>query len=235
MKLLLSILFLSLPLCIFSQEESQDLTEYEKKLWLFEFNVELVNPVNAFARNKPDNTVGVSLSLLRERKIDGPLFWGGSFYLFSLGSENTTYVDTQSLEDISDRAVSLAMGFDLVFRYYLDYYIGNVEPFFEAVFGPRMFYSYTSTQSLTLGESIGFDVAEFDMSIAYGLGVGLHTTVYEQYGINTKAIFQPGFISEYLAKRNDDTIDSDNPLDYFRTVNSTSDIFRFQIGFVAIF
>ncbi len=235
MKLLLSILFLTVPLFIFSQEDIEEIETYQRKLWVIETNLELVNPVNAFGRNVDSNKFGMSLNVLRERTIDGPLFWGGGIHFFNLGSENTTYTDDLTFEEISESANSLEIGLDILFRYYPDFFFGPVEPFFEVMMGPRFFYSYTSSQSLTLGESIGFDVNDFDVSLAYGIGVGLHTTVYNQYGINTKLLFHPGLISSYLVKRNDDTIISENPLDFFRSVSSSSDIFRFQLGFIAIF
>jgi len=235
MKLLLSIIFLSVPLLIFSQQEDEDIEYIESKLWLFEVNLEYDKPVNSFGRNIDSGVLGLSLSVLRERTIDGPLYLGGAFHAFFLGSHTTEYVDNTTLEDISDQASTVGLGFDFVARYYPDFYYGPFEPFAELMLGPRMLYSYTSTTVLNTGESIGFDITDFDMTVAYGFGLGVHTTIYEQYGLNTKVLYHPGFISTYLAKRNDDSINSDNPLDYFRNVSSTSDMFRLQLGFVAIF
>ncbi len=239
MKLLLSIIFLSLPLLIFSQEDIDTYEDEEvlnRKLWLLEFNLELDKPINAFGRNlNNDAKFGLSFSVLRERKINGPIFLGGSFYTLFLGSRATEYVDNTTLEDISDRAASVGLGFDFTLRYYPDFYYGPFEPFFEAVIGPRFFYSYTSTTSLNTGENIGFDINSWDSSLAYGVGAGVHTTIYEAYGMNLKVLFHPGFIANYLVRQDDNTIVSDNPLDFFRSASSSTDMFRFQWGFVAVF
>jgi len=235
MKLLLSIIFLSLPLLIFSQDD-YDEEEYEdRKLWLFEANLEGMNPVNAFGRNARGGLAGFSLSVLRERKLNGPIFWGGSTYLSYLGSHTTNYVDNLTFEEVNDQAISLIMGLDFVLRYYTDFYLGPVEPFFEAMIGPRVMYSYTSTSTLSSNTS-SFNVNSWDTSLAYGVGAGVHTTIRGIYGVNTKIIFHPGFISRYIVKGDDtDTIQSDNPLDYFMTESSTTDVFRFQLGFVVMF
>ncbi len=199
-----------------------------------EFTINPTFPIGSFSDNIGDkNLTGFSLSYLRQRDIESSYsFVGGQIEYLRLGSDfSNAFIGSptsSALNTTSNIINALAQ-----YRYYFSVYFGALEPFIEAKLGPQFLFSETTETFFENGQSFeSNNLDEFDLGLAYGVGLGFSYAIYEGLLISFKTNIMSGTASTYLVENNSEL---PNTIDNFNRVTSTVTYLNLQLGVGYIF
>jgi hypothetical protein len=173
---------------------------------------------------------GFELHYYRQFRESSPFFWGVSTYYFNIGRREavlTEFIDN-TIADFRYRTVSNVWGFNGAGRVYPDLYLWKMEFYAELLFGGKWFFTNTSKTMIDTEDSdLRMERGRF--ALDYGLAVGMNIPVSGILYINTKASYLPGNATSYYA-RNDKAFIEFTTLEGFDLKNSSTEIFRFDLG-----
>jgi len=204
-------------------EEFSD--EDEAQVSFVDISIDRVYPQNTFKDGLNKNLWGFSLAVLGQRKSKNVDYFGLKFDYAHLGS------NTANFALVDERTGSNHFSIQFLYRLYPNFYIGRIEPYFEASLGPQFFYTVTTLTFLDDNTSdVDFD--EFDWGLSYGLSFGVSVHVYGQVFIYYKVGYFSGTSITYLIEtENTSTI----PIENFSPRTSQTNNVRMQFGVAVSF
>jgi hypothetical protein len=228
---ILQLLFLSDELYAQNDNYDEEYDEQTYSAWMFEGAFSIFDPINTFGQNVEGSKAGFNLSLFKQAKPGSDVFIGLTGYYTQIGSDLQENF-TSTNEPVDDLVSSNVLGFDIVFRYYPDLVFSILEPFAEATFGTRFYYSISKSYYPDFDETLDYMTNELNSSLAYGFGFGTHVILSDSWAINLKMNYQLANIAKYYVENGENNVD---PLTNFDLKNSSTDWIRYDIGASFIF
>lgn len=118
-----------------------------------------------------------------------------------------------------------------------------LKPYFDGMFGVKNLSTRTLFYDLDSGDEDPFDRIneQSDWVLSYGGAIGLAIPIKNRFGnpgmaIELKCTYLKGAAADYLVRRDDSSVsNATEPIDFFETKNSATDLILPQIGFVFYF
>jgi len=206
-------------------------TYSQSKVNFVEGNIAISKPSGYFAENISKSKIGAELGFLRQLKIEKPLFWGVSVYYHVLGSGSAEIIEVLDFQvvDFNYTTNSQMLGFNGKMRIYPDLRLGNLEFYAEALLGYKWF--FTKTRKTIIGDGDSFDsfVEKGDVSLTYGVALGLNYPCTQNLYLNLRVNYLPGLSIPYYVKNNVTSVNYSS-IEFFDIKRSTTDIIRWDMG-----
>ena len=229
---------------LFAQEgEEYYEEEYEdeiSRVHFVEANFSIYAPLDAFSEKIEKNTLfGFSFAYLMQLQLEKPSFIGVEVFHTKLGGYSTIYdaiVGNEQLE-LTGRVSSNALGFNLIYRYYTPIKYGRFETYFEGQLGGKWMYSYLSEVGSFIDDE-PYDNFEFltgEVVLTYGGAFGVQVHISDVYYLNLKSTYHFAISGEYQRRLLETPGFIEFPQQAFETVQSSTNMAKFDVGFTALF
>ncbi len=227
-RILFQIAFVTLlsPYFLLAQDDSYE--EPTGRIYLVEGCISVADPVASFGKDQNIGG-GVSLSFLMQLDQDLPSFIGMEYSYIGLDQYDLEVYD--SVEDLEYKYGTNTSMMSLygVYRHYIGVNILGIESFVDGKVGVNALSATTSVTSPQDQELSEFDWNAFDINLSYGVGVGLHYTIYNSWYITAKVSYLKGLSGKYYIKDNEYNAVYSS-LEAFSQKRGTSDVIRYDLG-----
>ena len=222
----------------YEYEEYED--EEISRVYFFEGNFSLYTPIDAFSEKmEKDLLIGFSLSFLMQLQKEKPSFLGIEAFHMHFGSFSTDYDAVVGGEQLvlNGRVASNALGLHFNYRYYPPFKWGRLEPYVEGHLGVKWLYSYLSESGTFFDEEPydNFDFLTGDWVMTYGGAFGMQIHVSDFYYLNFKSTYHFAISGEYQKKLDGNLEFVDFPQDAFETIQSATNVVKWDVGMTFLF
>ena len=237
----------TLQIEITDNRRNSDLEDYEddyyedvtqRKVIMLDFMLDIGFPQRAFKDRLNKTAIGFDFTVLFQMKLHKPGFLGLDFYGYPIDRESDLTIDFVNGNAVElERSIkNWITGTDLVYRYYPSFNIPVIEPYFEALIGFKWIFSTYEITDIFDDTSLNFEFVESSWSFSYGFSFGFQIYLGDRFYFNSRTTYIPGNSVSYLARIPDaNGSNTNSPLDYFETKNSSTDMIRFQLGVSIVF
>jgi len=217
--------------------EDEDIEEDEEDesiyLNLLSFHLTIQTPLETFAKNVDDSSLGFGISYYNNFSKKDDLFWAIHISNFKIDRLTNQFFVPGNPDgfDLNLKTKSSLIFLGYGTRFYPDIYTPSWEPFLELKLGGNFVYTYTS-ETVNDSEDADFRFENFDFSIAYAVGLGVQYNIREGQALHFTAFYNGGSNTTYLVN---DELGFDEPIDNFVRRTTQLDYLQIAIGFTAGF
>lgn len=214
---------------------AQDIDSEENisRIIMPEVFISRLQPTGVFADNHSSGGIGLEGGVHFQLDVSHPYTLGilGSYHYFDSKSiefvEKIEGIDIDLSENITTQILTV-LG---TFRYYPPILDSEVKIYTDLYFGPKIFFATYRLTDLDGGDYISeFNVEKSDVSMSYGLGLGLQIPLWRFIHLNVKASYLPGVSASYYHKIDPEVADPLYAIDAFELKNSSTNSLFFNIG-----
>lgn len=229
--------------CAAGQEQTDSIDYGDNAIpyraYFVEGALSIFSPQGNFNRQVEEVPIGFSLSVLYQMTPNKPFFLGVETYYACIDNLSNSWFGTFDNGDPADfdgTITSNIMGLNGIYRYYLPLSYGRIEPYIEGALGFKWLFAYESTTSFFNGfeESNDGEFISSDISLTYGGAVGIQVPAGTTSYINFKTSFLPGN-SAAVEVRQPGVVPATNPSSAFESVQTATDVIKFDLGLTFVF
>lgn len=226
---LASLFILSLASAQDAQQLDQDTSVYYPKVQMFEFGIDISDPLGDYQSKNDGTDFGISGRYVLQWKPDSPAFLGFEISYHQMKSVSGIYGSNIDgfIIDVEEKSKSHLIGLNLLFRYYPSVNIPVIEPYLEGIAGLNWLYSTRSVSDFETGDNFDFSLDNSNLGLNYGIVGGFQINLHNyMWYLNTRVSYLFGTSASFQMT---DPIDSTNLLD-LEIKNASITHLRYHLG-----
>lgn len=245
------LIYLSLSFTMYAQQadsiseednySEEEYYEYETIGMFFSFDFDVSVPIFLTRQDLKRPVYGIHTQFLYQIDKSRPVFMGIAFSIGRYDHESIEYYDFTEFEEnlFRETANCDVMHIDFKTRYFPNWTIDGLEPFFDLSFGVRNSFAYTSVTNVDYDESVNTRFHDADWGLGYGLGLGaLVDMEYLTGNGNVFGHFSFDFLSgenSFLYLARDDISGVDEPIERFERKSIPFQFLNIDAGIIVYF
>jgi hypothetical protein len=155
----------------------------------------------------------------------------GSYHYFDSNKiEFVEQIDGINI-DLEESVTSQLFTFLGTFRYYPPLLKSDIKIYTDLYFGPKIFFTTYSLRDSDGGDYVSeFDIEKSDVSLSYGVGLGIQIPLWRYMHLNLKGSYIPGVSASYYNKISPEVEDPEFALDGYELKNSSTNAGYLSLG-----